>query len=563
MKIKNLILIMLALFFIAGFAVSQETLEYSTQKVPEHKTVNAGGKKDPHEGEVSYFCDSKMKPYSSEFYQDFVTASYCEQHNKIWQAFEIYECLAQVVPQEKSILASLAGLSIDIAIQTKRNDTMVKHIPVYYAADSENPTAKAFMAELLWSQDKYADAAHFYEEALKKDPENPQFMSRYITLLKQQYPDKEIIYLKSLADKYPSMGYWIPVEIANFYLGRKDTASAIDFLEKYIAKNHFFAEPYLGLASIYESNRRTDDALKVYMEMEKQGFASADILVKIGAYYTLKEDKQTALSYFKKAKSLDKSNSAAAQFLILDAQSRGDYDTAAKYVRESLAYEKEPAMRIKEAYFLSRAGKMEQAAEILKQAHKDFPDDMEVSVYCGLALMDVKDYDGAEKLFGKLVEKYPENEVALLQYSYALDRQKKYKKMESYLKKLLEINPKNVDALNFYGYYLVDKTKRLEEGGTYAKTAVGINPKEPAYIDSLAWYYYKKGDYQQAYELFNSIDLKAVSLAEDWEIYLHLGQTAQALKKYEEASLYYKKVLEVEPKNKTALKNLKKVSKKL
>ena len=68
-------------------------------------------------------------------------------------------------------------------------------------------------------------------------------------------------------------------------------------------------------------------------------------------------------------------------------------------------------------------------------------------------------------------------------------------------------------------------------------------------------YYYKKGNYAQAYELLNSITQEDISLTEDFEIYLHLAQTAQALKKYEDASLYYKKVLQAEPKNKTALKN--------
>lgn len=563
MKVRNIILAGLWAVFVSGFAVAQDITEQKAGDTAGQDIAANTDEKGPHEGEVSYFCDSEMKPYSSEFYQDFVTAAYCEEHNKLWQAFEIYECLTQVAPQEKTILASLAALSIDISLQTRRNDTMLKHIPAYYAASPDNPAAKALMAELLWSQDKYPEALQFFEEALKSQPENPQFMSRYIKLLKQEYPDKEIAYLKSLAEKYPGMGYWVPVEIANFYLSRKDTVSATNFLEKYIAKNHFFDEPYLALASIYESNRKTDEALKVYKEMEKQGLASADILVKIGAYYTLKNDKQTALAYFKKAKDLDKSNAAAAQFLILDAQAKGDYDLAATYVQESSAYQKEPGLHIKEAYFLSRAGKMEEAAEVLKKAHTLFPDDMEVSVYCGLALMDVKDYDGAEKIFGELVQTHPENEVALLQYAYVLERQKKYKKMESYLQKLLEINPKNADGLNFYAYYLIDKTKRLEEGGNYAKTAVSISPEESAYIDSLAWYYYKRGEYQKAYELLKSIALENISLTEDFEIYLHLAQTAQALNKYEDASFYYKKVLEAEPKNKTALKNLKKVSKKL
>ena len=79
----------------------------------------------------------------------------------------------------------------------------------------------------------------------------------------------------------------------------------------------------------------------------------------------------------------------------------------------------------------------------------------------------------------------------------------------------------------------------------------------------MAWYYYKKKEYEKAYELLGSIPLEDMAALNDAEIYLHLGQTAQSLKLWEDAADYYNKVLEIEPNNKTAKKNLKKVTKKI
>ena len=515
------------------------------------------------EEQDTYICNKDMAAYSAQFYQDFVAAAYYENHSNSARAFEIYKCLIQAAPDDKSLLSSIAILSIDIALSKQNNEDMLKYIPLYYEADPQNPVAMWLMAELFWSKDQYPAALDMFEKALEKSPEDIRIMTRYMNLLRQQYPDKGVAYIRTLAERYPAMGYWITGEIANYYLEHNDAETAIKFLKEYISKNKQYSEPYLSLAAVYEKLNRHEDLFNLYLLMEKDGLAGADILVKIGAYYTLKNDKQTAMSYFRKAKAADKGNVAAAQFLVLDAQAKEDYESAVKYLQESSAYSSTPSMHIKAAYFATKAGKPQESVQILAEAKKLFPEDTETALYYGLALADLSDYAAAEKVFEELSVKLPKNEVVLFQYAYALEHQKKYKKMETSLKKLLKINPKNIEALNFYGYYLVDKTKRTEEGGKYIKEAVSLRPQEPAFIDSLAWYYYKKGQYKQAYSLLSSIPEEQLTSAEDAEIYLHLALSAQALQHYKEAAYHYQKVLQLQPENKIAAKNLKKVTKNL
>lgn len=499
------------------------------------------------------------KACSGEFYSDFIEAAYLEKNGRPQEAFAIYERLYESAKTDKTILYSLASISLAL----KDSEAMDKYISAYYALAPQEAQAMSLRAGLLWSRGDLKGAAKLYREALSKDPEDPEIITKYVTLISALDSDEAVEYLDLLAKQYPAIGSMIALNIAELYLKQGDSVSAEAYLKKYISSNPYNIEPYTVLANIYEVQGSPAKALKVYLEMEKYGLASADILVKIGAYYVLEEKKDIALQYFRRAKALDNSQASATEFLVLDAISRGDYEAAFKLLTESSAYDSEPSSHIRASYFLSKAGKSAKSAEVLREAYSKFPQDNEIAFYYALSLIDLKDYKQAGEILSALSQKNPDNESILFHYSYVLERRGEYKEMEKTLKRLLDINPENADALNFYGYYLVDKTRRVEEGGEYIKKALAANPEDAAFIDSMAWYYYKKKEYEKAYELLGSIPLEDMAALNDAEIYLHLGQTAQSLKLWEDAADYYNKVLEIEPNNKTAKKNLKKVTKKI
>ena len=503
--------------------------------------------------------EAALKAYGGEFYLKFIEAAYYEKQGKYSAAFPIYEELYKSAPGDKVLLSSLSALSLEL----QDVQAMNKYIPAYYALAPQEADAMAMKAGLLWSQGGLKDAAELYKSALEKSPDNSEIIIKYVTLLSALDGDEAIKYLEDLSARYPSMGPVIAVNIADLYLKQNDKDSAVKYLKDYIARNPYDSEPYTVLAGIYEASGRPAEALRVYISMDKAGLASAEVLVKIGAYYTLDGKKNEALTYFRRAKNLDNGQPAAAQFLVLDAQNRGDYASAVKFLKESSAYEAEPSFHIRASYFLSRAGKPEESAQLLKEAYEKFPADAEIVFYYALALMDLEQWSEAEEILASALNSDIKSESILLNYAVTLERQKKYKKMEAQLKKLLELDPNNAEALNFYGYYLVDKTRRIEEGGKYIKSAVALNPEDAAFVDSLAWYYYKKGDYAEAYRILSSIPAQSVKALNDAEIWLHLGQTAQRLELWKESADYYKAVLELDPQNKAAAKNLKKVSKKI
>lgn len=58
---------------------------------------------------------------------------------------------------------------------------------------------------------------------------------------------------------------------------------------------------------------------------------------------------------------------------------------------------------------------------------------------------------------------------------------------------------------NFYGYLLIDYEINIKRGIEYVKKALAIEPYAIAYIDSLAWGYYKLGDCENALKTFAQI----------------------------------------------------------
>lgn len=67
-----------------------------------------------------------------------------------------------------------------------------------------------------------------------------------------------------------------------------------------------------------------------------------------------------------------------------------------------------------------------------------------------------------------------------------------------YAEKAYEIDPFNLNAKNTYAYLLCEYEIDIEKGLEMLREVVRVKSNNPAYLDSLAWAYYKKGDIKAA-----------------------------------------------------------------
>lgn len=492
--------------------------------------------------------------YTKDFLIKFTEAIYQEKENPK-EAIKIYEELYALAPNDTTLLKILATL----CAYSDNKTCAQKYIPLYFNAAPQDSQALALNAQLAWQQGNLKEAQQYYAKALKNDPQNQMVLMQYLTLLNTIDKDEAIKVLRQLEQQNNLLYMPINMEIAQIYLNQNQVQNAILTLNNAIKKYPQTREFYLAKIKIYEINKDANKMLKVYEDMDKECLLTEGDLVKIGAYYVLQNKPAEAKKYYQRAYHQNPNNARACEFLSLWEQSQKNYSQAENYLKQSEDFKTNSALRIKQVHLLKLAGKQKEALSAMEQAYKDFNDSIEIGFYYALMLEDNKDYKQAAKILELLLKKQPDNQEFLLNYAYTLSELKDYKKMQKILNQIIDQNPNNAEALNFLGYYLVDKTKQIEKGGTYIKKAIEINPKDSATIDSLAWYFYKTGKSQEALNLLQTLPEKDKT---DPEIILHIAKVYESLNDGENAQKYYKLLLNSEEYNTQAQKAIKKISKK-
>jgi tetratricopeptide (TPR) repeat protein len=100
----------------------------------------------------------------------------------------------------------------------------------------------------------------------------------------------------------------------------------------------------------------------------------------------------------------------------------------------------------------------------------------------------------------------------------------------------------------------VDRNMNLDEAGSMIKKALEIEPENGAYLDSLGWFYFKKGDFNRAItELLHAADLLNPP---DPVVYEHIGDTYRSLGDSSQALSFWQKALNLDPQNQSLISKI-------
>jgi tetratricopeptide (TPR) repeat protein len=184
---------------------------------------------------------------------------------------------------------------------------------------------------------------------------------------------------------------------------------------------------------------------------------------------------------------------------------------------------------------LYHSHRFEQALKELREAEKEMTDSPELDYYIGLALTQLGDYEEAllslEKVvtshfsflhimqarmvlgyiyaitgryrlaefeFSKVNELGLQSSQALAALGYVLYCQKKIPESIETLEKSLEVDAKNANAQNSLGFIYAEEKRNLSEAVSLCRQASEAHPRNPAYLDSLGWALFRKGETMEA-----------------------------------------------------------------
>ena len=220
--------------------------------------------------------------------------------------------------------------------------------------------------------------------------------------------------------------------------------------------------------------------------------------------------------------------------------------------------------RLEAGIRLYHAHRFEQALAEFREAEKEMPPSPELDYYLGLCLTQLARYEEALLSLEKVVTSqfsffHTMQSRMVLGYVYAITARHRLAQFEfakvcemlqssqayaglgyvlyaqgstreaiEALKKALEIDPRNANAMNSLGFINCEERIDLPRGIQLCRQAVEINPRNPAYHDSLGWAYYRAANLTEAKaSLRRALDLAPGNR----EIAVHLREVLDAMKR--------------------------------
>ena len=395
-------------------------------------------------------------------------------------------------------------------------------LAAYQAALKQNPKALGVLialADIAISSEKPDDALNYTEKALTLKAQDPKAVILHAQAL---YEKNDIAKasrfllqkLKEMPDNIPLNEYYV-----QFLLEQNQTDAAKVQMNKLAQFKTIQAEELLQMARI-SMQAGWFDIAETFLQK-----ASQDAQQKDTAYYFLarlyeaKKDLGNAIAWYEK---------------VMD----GPFHVVA-YIRASA--------------LLTELKEYDKASSILTKVEPQTVTDLK---RISLARIDVytkaQQYQKAFDLLNTFLQEAPDDMDFLYSRALVCEKLNKLPQMEGDFKKIIELDPKNVDAMNALGFLLADRTDRYQEALKYIQDALKISPENPSILDSLGWVQFKMGKKQEAIETLK----KAFNLFPDPEIAAHLGEVLWSANQHNEATKVWNAALETYPNDEKILQTM-------
>jgi tetratricopeptide (TPR) repeat protein len=452
---------------------------------------------DSAKAETEFKAAQKIDPNSEEVVLS-IARLYSEQGD-----------LARAAKVIEGVPADDRSARMDFALaglydQLKQPKNAVKSYRAAVEEDPDNADAKRGLASALAASGQMDEAAKIYAQILGNDPQDAQALIRQADIQRQQGHYEQALTTLKKAQTLVSDNVELSYNLALDYdaLGRFD--ESIKTLKQLLTatlppdgkytdgdkSNRALFLDRLGI--VQREANHTDEAVAAYKEMQQLGgdYQARGANGVVDAYrdaHNWKAALETA--------------AAAAKAMPTN------HDIQLTYARQ-----------------LADSGKVEEGLKLANAQLSGTPDDRDV--YFTVADMNVRDkrwkdasevLDKAEGLATK-----PEEKAFVAYYRGTVaERQKLFDQAEIEFRKGLQMAPDFAPIQNYLGYMLAERGQKLDEAVAMLKKAVTFDPQNGAYLDSLAWAYYKQGQYALAEDYARKA---AVRMSNDPTVLDHLGE---------------------------------------
>lgn len=472
---------------------------------------------------------------------------------------------------------SYTELAVKVAFELARRGDIAQGVDIL--KDSAKAAPKDSLPPLCLSQ--------LYDKFLKK----PEQAEKYALQAQSLNPDNFAPYL-ALLDLYTNQGH------------PKKTQALLERAVKSTSSDPQF---WLQLGEVYtklslKEGEETVDAESlgkinpIYEKALACGKNNPEIITKVADYYVLSKQVKAAIPLYKSvidasqedtsseallavmdklARSLLISGKRAEAIAVLEQMVKDSptrYETyellgelysgsneypkaIASYQQALLIDSSQPQNYLKIADLQLQCRRPAEAVKTLTDARARFPGLAQMTYSLAIALSQAKQHTLALSTFEEALQEAKNSNEALINatfyfaYGTAAEQAGDLERAATLLHKCIELDPSNAaQACNYLGYMWVEHGINLPEAQNLIKRALALDPENGAYLDSLGWYFYKTGKYDEA--LTNLQKAVEQVKPEDPIVDEHLGDVYAAKGDIPKAVETWKKALSLDQTNK-------------
>jgi predicted Zn-dependent protease len=135
----------------------------------------------------------------------------------------------------------------------------------------------------------------------------------------------------------------------------------------------------------------------------------------------------------------------------------------------------------------------------------------------------------------------PEDLHVLFSLAATYEQTRAFDEAERTFRELLEADPSHAPGLNYLGYMLAERGRKLEEAVRFITRALEIDADNPAYLDSLGWAFFKQSRFAEA---LSPLERAASGAPDSSVIQEHLGDLYLRLRRYGDAAAAFDRALQ-------------------
>lgn len=328
---------------------------------------------------------------------------------------------------------------------------------------------------------------------------------------------------------------------------KTDPKQALELLRHYVERHTDARDIRLQYARALLEQKQYQAAREQFQRLSKENPESADLAFAIALISLQLNDLGGAESQLQEALRKGNQNQDAVRYYLAQlSEAKENPEEAIARYREVQGGEHYFPSRLRMAHLLSKAGKLEEALQVLHETKTESNQQrVQAFLYEAQLLREAKRPEAGYQVLQQALATLPNNTDLLYETAMAGDKLGKYEAAEQSLRKLIQIKPDYAHAYNALGYSLLERNVRIAEGIELVEKALQLAPDDIAIMDSVGWGYFRSGKLDESVAMLR----KAYAGNPDPEIAAHLGEALWVKGEKEAAKKLLQDSLKANPDN--------------